>query len=256
MTPQDTVNRDKLPVTPRRRRGFGAVERLPSGRIRARVLGPDGRYVSAPATFASRTDAAVWVDVQRTDLVRGLWKPPARRRGSAKVGDYVRLWIIQPPSARSSTKELYGGLLRTCIAPDLGRWPVAELTPERVRRWHFELGERLASDADRRRAELRARGRDGSAVSVTDGRSRQAQAYRLLRAAMSTAVTDGVIDSQPCRIPGAGSPAGCWAGPRTWRTGCCPRPRWLRSRRRCRPGTGRWCWPPPGPACARESSSP
>jgi integrase len=43
-------------------------------------------------------------------------------------------------------------------------------------------------------------------VSVTDGRSRQAQAHRLLRAAMTTAVTDGVIDTQPCRIPGAGTP--------------------------------------------------
>ncbi|MGZ4590147.1 MAG: tyrosine-type recombinase/integrase, partial [Actinomycetes bacterium] len=160
------------------------MERLPSGRFRARVLGPDGRYVSAPATFATRTDAAVWVDVQRADQVRGLWKPPARRRGSATVGEYLEKWIVQHPSARSSTKELYAGLLRTCIAPDLGRCPLAELTPARVRGWHFELGERLAAAADRRRALLlSARGRDASAVSVTDGRSRQAQAYRLLRAA-------------------------------------------------------------------------
>ena len=52
----------------RSRRVFGSVERLPSGRFRARVIGPDSRYVSAPATFANRTDAARWVDVQHADL--------------------------------------------------------------------------------------------------------------------------------------------------------------------------------------------
>ncbi|MHB1739745.1 MAG: hypothetical protein ACYCXA_09775 [Actinomycetes bacterium] len=36
---------------------LGAVEQLPSGRFRARVLGPDGQHVSAPSTFATRTDA-------------------------------------------------------------------------------------------------------------------------------------------------------------------------------------------------------
>jgi hypothetical protein len=43
----------------RRRRVFGTVERLPSGRFRARVQGSDGRYVSAPMTFATRTEAAI-----------------------------------------------------------------------------------------------------------------------------------------------------------------------------------------------------
>jgi hypothetical protein len=56
----------------RSRRAFGTVERLPSGRFRARVIGPQGRYVSAPATFANRTDAALWVDLQHADLVLSL----------------------------------------------------------------------------------------------------------------------------------------------------------------------------------------
>ena len=84
--------------------------------------------------------------------------------------------------------------------------PLVELTSERVRRWHYDLGERLARDAQARRASLQARGRDVSPVSVFDGRSRQAQAYRVLRAAMATAVLDELIDTQPCRIPGAGAP--------------------------------------------------
>lgn len=166
----------------------------------------DGRYVSAPLTFATRTEAAVWVDLQRADQVRAVWKAPPRRGSSPMVGEYVDRWITEHPSARASTKELYSSLLRTCISPTLGRVPVTKLTPERVRRWHYELGERLAADAAARRAALLARGRDVSPVTVSDGRVRQAQAYRLLRAAMATAVLDGVNDSQPCRIAGAGTP--------------------------------------------------
>jgi hypothetical protein len=83
-------------VLRRRRRSWGAVEQLPSGRFRARVLGPDGRYVSAPTTFAARTDAAVWLDVQHADLVRGLWKAPNKSRSAGSdytVGEYLARWI-------------------------------------------------------------------------------------------------------------------------------------------------------------------
>jgi len=155
-----TTRKDETAAGGRRRRAFGTVERLPSGNFRARVLGPDGKYVSAPMTFATKADATVWVDLQRADQVRGLWQAqaPVRRVDARTVGEYVQQWITQHPSARPGTKELYVGLLRTCITEDLGRVPVTDLTAERVRRWHFELGERHAADAERRREALLARG--------------------------------------------------------------------------------------------------
>ena len=167
----NTTRKDETPVGGRRRRAFGTVERLPSGNFRARVLGPDGKYVSAPMTFATKADATVWVDLQRADQVRGLWQAqaPVRRVDARTVGEYVQQWITQHPSARPGTKELYVGLLRTCITEDLGRVPVTDLTAERVRRWHFELGERLAADAERRREALLAKGRQVSTASVSDG---------------------------------------------------------------------------------------
>jgi len=201
-----TTRKDETAAGGRRRRAFGTVERLPSGNFRARVLGPDGKYVSAPMTFATKVEATLWLDVQRADQVRGLWRAPAPRVDARSVGEYVQEWITRHPSARPGTKELYSGLLRTCIVEDLGRVPVMDLTAERVREWHFELGERLAADADGRREALLAKGRQVSGASVWDGRTRQAQAYRLLRAAMATAVADGVIAEQPCRIKGAGTP--------------------------------------------------
>ena len=93
--------------------------------------GLDWRYVSAPVTFATRTEAS-WVDLQHADQVRGVWKAPARRGASPTVGEYVARWITEHPSAKSSTEEMYFGLLRTCIAPTLGRVPLPELTSERV----------------------------------------------------------------------------------------------------------------------------
>jgi integrase len=182
------------------------VERLPSGRFRARVIGADGRYVSAPTTFASRTDASLWVDLQRADLVRGTWQAPVKLSASPSVGAYVEGWIEEHPTARASSKELYRGLLRTCITPGLGRVAVSRLRPVAVRRWHHQLGDRLAADAEARRASLVARGRTVSCASVQDGRTRQAQAYRLLRAAMATAVTDGLLASNPCILRGAATP--------------------------------------------------
>ncbi|HEY5277374.1 MAG TPA: hypothetical protein VIK38_12760, partial [Coriobacteriia bacterium] len=72
-----TTSRDEAAAGGRRRRAFGTVERLPSGNFRARVLGLDGKYVSAPMTFATRAEATVWVDLQRADQVRGMWQVPA-----------------------------------------------------------------------------------------------------------------------------------------------------------------------------------
>jgi len=190
----------------RARRSFGSVERLPSGKFRARVIGPDGRYVSAPTTFATRTDAAVWIDAQHADLVRGTWAAPVRPSASPSVAAYIAAWVEEHPSARESTKELYRGLLRTCITPSLGSVAVSRVTPAVVRRWHHALGEALAADAQTARDTLAAKGRQVSAASVRDGAARQAQAYRLLRAAMTTAVADGLLDANPCTLRGAGTP--------------------------------------------------
>jgi integrase len=122
------------------------------------------------------------------------------------VAEYVARWIEQHPRAKDSTKELYRGLLRGCIGPDIGTVPLTGLTPDAVRSWHYRLGRRLAADIAAERDRLALAGRAPSSATVRDGRTRQAQAYRLLRAAMATAHDDGLISGQPCRIAGAGTP--------------------------------------------------
>ncbi|MCZ3388068.1 MAG: hypothetical protein LH645_02855 [Actinomycetia bacterium] len=120
---------------------------LPSGRFRARVAGPDGRYVSAPKAFANRTDASLWVDVRHADLIRGAWWARLKRSASPSITTYVGVWMEEYPTAREWAKELYRGLLRTCITPTLGQIAVGSLSLAAVRRRHHRLGERRVADA-------------------------------------------------------------------------------------------------------------
>ena len=86
--------------------------------------------------------------------------------------------IAERPALRPKTVELYAYLLRRHIAPGLGRLAIADIQPGQVRRWRKQL-----LDAG------------VSAVTV-------AKSYRLLRAILNTALDDGAIRRNPCRIKG------------------------------------------------------
>ena len=70
------------------KRSFGQITRLPSGRIRARYLGPDEFRHSAPYTFATKGDAEAWLVDERRLLAAGTWQPP-KTRVKAKLLDKV-----------------------------------------------------------------------------------------------------------------------------------------------------------------------
>jgi integrase len=163
----------------RRRLRFGRVQELPSGRFRARYLGPDGLLRSAPNTFLTRTDAERWLSVVEADLLRGRWIDPVA--GQVPVRDYAERWIDERPGLAPRTVELYRSMLQCHIAPELGDLTLADVTPARVRSW--------------RKALLDA-GLSGVTV---------AKAYRLLKAMLNTAVDDELIRRNPCRIKGAGN---------------------------------------------------
>ena len=61
-----------------RRRGFGSVRRLPSGRWQARYGTDDGGMVPAPATFPTKRDADDWLATVQADMSRGTWLDPRR----------------------------------------------------------------------------------------------------------------------------------------------------------------------------------
>jgi integrase len=165
-----------MPNSKGRRRRFGSVRQLPSGRYQARYQAPDGLVRTAPMTFDMETDAKVWLTVTEAELVKGVWLDPDL--GRVPLGEYASEWIAERPLA-SRTADKYRRLLRLHIKPQLGALDLVDITPATVRDWRARL---LADEV---------------------GTSTVAQAYRLLRAVLNTAADDELIRRNPCRIKGA-----------------------------------------------------
>ena len=78
-------------------------------------------------------------------------------------------------------RERYAVTIRLYLKPTFGGGTVADITPSRVRSW---------------RAKLLAAGMGEPSV---------VKAYQVLRAILNTAMDDGLIQRNPCRIKGADS---------------------------------------------------
>jgi integrase len=161
-----------------KRRQFGRIRQLPSKRWQARYTGPDGLVRSAPTTFPTRADASAWLAAMETAIARGTWLDPDA--GRVPLGDYVAKWIAERPGLAPRTVGKHEDLLRLHIRPVLGSVDLVDVTPARVRAWRAGL------------------------LEAGTGPPTVVAAYRLLRAAMTTAVDDELVRRNPCRIPGAG----------------------------------------------------
>ena len=62
-----------------RRRGFGAMRKLPSGRWQASYLGPDTLRHKAPVTFETAEDAEGWLTDRRREINSEDWSPPTTK---------------------------------------------------------------------------------------------------------------------------------------------------------------------------------
>lgn len=175
-----------------RRRTFGSVRKLPSGRYQARYTGSDGLQHTAPTTFASKADANVYLATQETDIVREAWKAP--KHANVTLGEYGRTWIAQRP-IKPSTRERYRSAWNLHIDPLIGSLMIGDVSPAVVREWYAGLGDHL-------RRSLTERGRRYSTPDLA-GTATLAHAYRLLKAVMNTALEDELIPGNPCRIKGA-----------------------------------------------------
>ncbi|WP_238348335.1 tyrosine-type recombinase/integrase [Ornithinimicrobium pratense] len=167
------------------RRGFGALRRLPSKRWQASYTGPDLQRHTAPHTFSSKGDAEAWLGQEWALANRDDWVAPMRRAEIAKrlapptFDEYARQWLADR-SLKPRTREGYQHLLRRYLEPAFGELLVPDLTPALVRRWWAGLSPKHPTV--------------------------NARAYALLRAILSTAVTDELLASNPCRVRSASNP--------------------------------------------------
>lgn len=162
------------------RRRSGTVRKLASGRWQARHLDPAGNRITAPGTFATKTDALRWLAAVETDVGRGDWHDP--RAGDVTFADWARQWMaVKEPKLAESTIDLYRYLLRRHVTPTFGATTVGQITAVDVQRWLADLH---ASDL--------------SPNTV-------AKAYRVLKGALDGAVDAGLIKHSPCTVKGAGT---------------------------------------------------
>ncbi|MFB7219765.1 tyrosine-type recombinase/integrase [Streptomyces sp. NPDC056227] len=160
-----------------KRRTFGAVRKLPSGRFQARYPGPDGVMRPAPETFATVRDADDWLAEKRSEIRRGDWQDPDS--GAVRFQEYALLWVRERRLSQT-TDELYRRLLRLHILPTFEGLDLDQITAPRVRSWRSER------------------------LDATGAETTVAKSYRLLKAILETAVEDELIRRNPCRIRGAG----------------------------------------------------
>jgi integrase len=161
-----------------RRRRFGKVRKLPSGKYQASFVGPNGKRQSAPDTFVTKTDAARWLAKVEGDLSRGTWLDD--ELGRQPFGDYARIWLrdntkIGPRYRETCTRNLR---LHMTALEDIS---LRALTPPVIREWY------------------------AAAMRGTGGRTSIQQSYRFLHAVLATAVRDSAIPANPANIPGAGT---------------------------------------------------
>ncbi len=160
-----------------RGRGTGAIRKLPSGRWQARVL-QNGTYV-ALGSFIQKADA----NAQPT----GRSRTPRRRDLGGSALRAGRFWLPTPTTGSPVGTTWRCGPSRTtriCSVCTSGR----RLGPHRC--LTFQPSPSAAG---------------GTRASGPDGHGRAPKTYRLLRTTLNTAVEDGLIPRNPCRIKGAGS---------------------------------------------------
>src|SRR4051794_12348453 len=100
-----------------RRRQFGSVRKLPSGRWQARYEVTGGRSVPAPQTFPSKAEATRWLSTVEADQTRGVWVDPDG--GKVLLGEYAEGWLRARVRLAQRTREIYAAQLRLHVLPGL-----------------------------------------------------------------------------------------------------------------------------------------
>ncbi|MFZ0714261.1 tyrosine-type recombinase/integrase [Mycobacterium sp.] len=166
-----------------KRRGFGSIRKLPSGRHQAHYRTLTGTKITAPATFPSKIEAEIWLSDRRREIDADRFDPAAgRRRQKITFADYAPEWLdtrqVGGRPLKAQTRGHYQGILDRELLPVFGAKLLTGITAADVRSWY--------------------------ATALADKPTMRAHAYSLLRTILTTALADELIDTQPCRIRGAG----------------------------------------------------
>lgn len=128
------------------RANFGTVDLLPSGRLRARYVGPDDHRYSAPRTFDALVDADAYLVTVRQEILQGTWLSPADTKRAAKTTTVGAITVndlftsyLDEGDLRRGTVDLYTYQWDRFIRDTVGAEPVTDLTATDVAIWRGTL---------------------------------------------------------------------------------------------------------------------
>jgi len=169
------------------RSSFGAIKKLPSGRVRAWYVINGVRH-TAGHTFRNKAQADEWLKDEWNRRRSGTWTD---RRGRTTLRQFVEeVWWPTKVDLSLRTRELYEGLLKNWIYTEvkrparpsllLGDTPVMQITEDEIEQWY-----------------LACKGRNHAVAC--------AKAYRLLSEIMIFADEKRAVIRNPVHIRGAGA---------------------------------------------------
>ncbi len=124
----------------KKRRRFGRVRQLPSGRWQARYPDGGGRLVAAPVTYASEAEAETFLASVETDQTRGEWTDP--RLGRRNFADFTEeWWATTVGSLRPSTRVRDMQYINRYVLPYFGEDELGGIEQLDVRRFVAQLSD-------------------------------------------------------------------------------------------------------------------
>lgn len=160
-----------------------AIQLLSKSRYRAAFMLDGIRYSKV---FATKADAQAWEAYTRNQLAQGSYLDT--RRTNTLLGEYGSTWIRQR-ELKPNVRNDYENTWKRYIAPKLGKLRLTDLTPELVRNWYSDVLQQVAAN---------------SGARANAGKATASKSYRILKAVMATALDDGLVRSNPCKIPAGG----------------------------------------------------
>ncbi|MCI6583444.1 MAG: site-specific integrase [Mobiluncus sp.] len=137
-----------------KRSRFGNIQKLPSGRYRARFK-LRGEWINAPQTFPLKTPAELWLAQQQTAIALGIWVDPRvakaeaeakaikKRKGGKLFKDWADEYLekLKKEGRSPNTTRSYASKINHWIIPTFGDTPLDEITREKVREFFDGLPE-------------------------------------------------------------------------------------------------------------------
>lgn len=173
-----------------KRRGFGNIRKLPSGRFQASYRGPDGERHNAPITFERKRQAEQWLATVQASIATGTWQSEeeqkqervsrleAEQAAALTFADWSERWLSSLESIGRAEKTIQTYQYRVRQLREVfGSTPIVLITPSDVQDWYNQS--------------MKERGQ-----GVTR------PLYMTLSSCLGAAVKAGKLTQSPCRVQG------------------------------------------------------